>query len=53
MRAAGAILNALGEKVTAAGTEIRSIDVEAEGAAAELNIKPITGAVLAGAALAG
>ncbi|MGI8704551.1 MAG: phosphoglycerate dehydrogenase [Sphingomicrobium sp.] len=32
-----------------AGTEIRSIDVEVEGAAAELNIKPITGAVLAGA----
>jgi D-3-phosphoglycerate dehydrogenase len=31
-----------------AGTEIRSIDVEVEGAAAELNIKPITGAVLAG-----
>src|SRR3954465_5667002 len=31
-----------------AGTEIRSIDVEAEGAAAELNIKPIPGAVLAG-----
>jgi len=31
-----------------AGTEIRSIDVEAEGHAAELNIKPITGAVLAG-----
>jgi D-3-phosphoglycerate dehydrogenase / 2-oxoglutarate reductase len=30
------------------GTEIRSIDVEVEGAAAELNIKPITGAVLAG-----
>ena len=29
-------------------TEIRSIDVEVEGAAAELNIKPITGAVLAG-----
>jgi D-3-phosphoglycerate dehydrogenase len=32
-----------------AGTEVRSIDVEVEGAAAELNIKPITGAVLAGA----
>ena len=31
-----------------AGTEIRSVDVEVEGAAAELNIKPITGAVLAG-----
>jgi D-3-phosphoglycerate dehydrogenase len=31
-----------------AGTEIRSIDVEVEGAAAQLNIKPITGAVLAG-----
>ena len=31
-----------------AGTEIRSIDVEVEGAAAELNIKPLTGAVLAG-----
>ena len=31
-----------------AGTEIRSIDVEVEGAAAELNIKPVTGAVLAG-----
>jgi D-3-phosphoglycerate dehydrogenase / 2-oxoglutarate reductase len=31
-----------------AGPEIRSIDVEVEGAAAELNIKPITGAVLAG-----
>src|SRR5260221_1773688 len=31
-----------------AGTEIRSIDIEVEGAAAELNIKPITGAVLAG-----
>jgi len=31
-----------------AGTEIRSIDVEVEGAAAALNIKPITGAVLAG-----
>ena len=30
------------------GTEIRSIDVEVEGAASELNIKPITGAVLAG-----
>ena len=32
-----------------AGTEIRSIDIEVEGAAAGLNIKPITGAVLAGA----
>ena len=31
-----------------AGAEIRSIDVEVEGAAAELNMKPITGAVLAG-----
>jgi D-3-phosphoglycerate dehydrogenase len=31
-----------------AGSEIRSIDVEVEGAAAELNMKPITGAVLAG-----
>jgi D-3-phosphoglycerate dehydrogenase len=31
-----------------AGTEIRAIDVEVEGHAAELNIKPITGAVLAG-----
>jgi D-3-phosphoglycerate dehydrogenase / 2-oxoglutarate reductase len=31
-----------------AGTEIRSVDVEVEGAAAELNVKPITGAVLAG-----
>jgi D-3-phosphoglycerate dehydrogenase len=31
-----------------AGTGIRSIDVEVAGAAAELNIKPITGAVLAG-----
>ena len=31
-----------------AGAEIRSIDIEVEGAAAELNIKPITGAVLAG-----
>jgi D-3-phosphoglycerate dehydrogenase len=30
------------------GTEVRSVDVEAEGAAAELNLKPITGAVLAG-----
>jgi D-3-phosphoglycerate dehydrogenase len=30
------------------GTEVRSIDIEVEGAAAELNIKPITGAVLAG-----
>jgi D-3-phosphoglycerate dehydrogenase len=31
-----------------AGGDIRSIDVEVEGAAADLNIKPITGAVLAG-----
>ena len=31
-----------------AGTEIRSIDIEVEGAAAELNIKQITGVVLAG-----
>ena len=31
-----------------AGAEIRGIDVEVEGAAAELNIKPVTGAVLAG-----
>jgi D-3-phosphoglycerate dehydrogenase len=31
-----------------AGADIRSVAVEAEGAAAELNIKPITGAVLAG-----
>jgi D-3-phosphoglycerate dehydrogenase len=31
-----------------AGAQIRSIDVEVEGHAAELNIKPITGAVLAG-----
>ena len=30
------------------GPEIRSIDVEVEGHAAELNVKPITGAVLAG-----
>jgi D-3-phosphoglycerate dehydrogenase len=30
------------------GASIRSIDVEVEGHAAELNIKPITGAVLAG-----
>ena len=30
------------------GTDVRSVDVEVEGAAAELNIKPITGAVLAG-----
>jgi D-3-phosphoglycerate dehydrogenase / 2-oxoglutarate reductase len=30
------------------GPDIRSIDVEVEGAAAGLNIKPITGAVLAG-----
>ncbi len=30
------------------GTEVRGISVEVEGAAAELNIKPITGAVLAG-----
>ena len=43
---------ALAEKLGAlvgqiAGNEVRSIDVEVEGAAAELNIKPITGAVLA------
>src|SRR6188472_1394195 len=31
-----------------AGADIRSVAVEVEGAAAELNIKPITGAVLAG-----
>jgi D-3-phosphoglycerate dehydrogenase len=31
-----------------AGTEIRAIDVEVEGHAATLNIKPISGAVLAG-----
>ncbi|MFP5329045.1 MAG: phosphoglycerate dehydrogenase [Alphaproteobacteria bacterium] len=31
-----------------AGAEIRGIDIEVEGAAAELNIKPISGAVLAG-----
>ena len=30
------------------GEEVRSVDVEVEGAAAELNQKPITGAVLAG-----
>ena len=30
------------------GEEVRSVDVEVEGAAAELNMKPITGAVLAG-----
>jgi D-3-phosphoglycerate dehydrogenase / 2-oxoglutarate reductase len=30
------------------GEDVRSIDVEVEGAAAELNMKPITGAVLAG-----
>jgi D-3-phosphoglycerate dehydrogenase len=30
------------------GADIRSVAVEVEGAAAELNIKPITGAVLAG-----
>ena len=30
------------------GADIRSVDVEVEGAAAELNIKPVTGAVLAG-----
>jgi D-3-phosphoglycerate dehydrogenase len=30
------------------GEDIRSVAVEAEGAAAELNMKPITGAVLAG-----
>ena len=31
-----------------AGADIRSVAVEVEGAAAELNMKPITGAVLAG-----
>jgi len=31
-----------------AGADIRSVAVEAEGAAAELNLKPVTGAVLAG-----
>jgi D-3-phosphoglycerate dehydrogenase len=31
-----------------AGTELRSVDIEVEGHAAELNIKPVTGAVLAG-----
>ena len=31
-----------------AGSEIRSVDVEVEGHATEVNIKPITGAVLAG-----
>ena len=31
-----------------AGPDLRGIDVEVEGAAAELNIKPVTGAVLAG-----
>src|SRR5206468_9985192 len=31
-----------------AGGELRSIDIEVEGHAAALNIKPITGAVLAG-----
>ncbi len=31
-----------------AGADIRSVAIEVEGAAAELNIKPITGAVLAG-----
>ena len=30
------------------GEDLRSVDVEVEGAAAELNMKPITGAVLAG-----
>ncbi|MEO7602132.1 MAG: phosphoglycerate dehydrogenase [Sphingomicrobium sp.] len=30
------------------GADIRAIDVEVEGAAAELNVKPVTGAVLAG-----
>jgi D-3-phosphoglycerate dehydrogenase len=30
------------------GEDVRSVDVEVEGAAAELNMKPITGAVLAG-----
>ena len=31
-----------------AGADIRSVAIEVEGAAAELNIKPVTGAVLAG-----
>ncbi|HET7817464.1 MAG TPA: phosphoglycerate dehydrogenase [Sphingomicrobium sp.] len=31
-----------------AGADIRSVAIEVEGAAAELNLKPITGAVLAG-----
>jgi len=31
-----------------AGADIRSVAIEVEGAAAELNVKPITGAVLAG-----
>ena len=31
-----------------AGSDVRSISVEVEGAAAELNTKPVTGAVLAG-----
>ncbi len=31
-----------------AGADIRGLDIEVEGAAAQLNIKPITGAVLAG-----
>jgi len=44
---------ALAEKLGAlvgqiVGEDIRSVAVEAEGAAAELNMKPITGAVLAG-----
>ena len=30
------------------GEDVRAVDVEVEGAAAELNMKPITGAVLAG-----
>jgi len=30
------------------GEDVRSVDIEVEGAAAELNIKPIAGAVLAG-----
>ena len=44
---------ALAEKLGAlvgqiVGEDVRSVDVEVEGAAAERNIKPITGAVLAG-----
>jgi D-3-phosphoglycerate dehydrogenase len=43
----------LGEKLgrllgQVGGTDIRSLDVEVEGHAAELNIKPITGSVLTG-----